>query len=100
MTRLYVYSTSEHTIGAWLQYSDKGGDHSVMVFRSYDDMIQFIVNMGIQRVAVVEYKQDTVPYSMRLDIQNIQDSIALAQSKRKGMKRIITVYSTALQSPI
>lgn len=100
MTRLYVYTQSDHSIGAWLQYSDNTADHSILSFNTYNDMIAFIVNMGIQRVAVVEHRQALLPHSIRLHCEDIQTSIALAQSKRKGMKRIITIYSTALQSPI
>lgn len=100
MIRLYVYSTAEHTIGAWLQYSDKSGDHSILTFRSHGDMIRFIVNMGIQRIGIVEYRQAMLPYGIRLDIQCIETSLAIAYATRKGRKRTITVYSSALQSPI
>lgn len=100
MVRLYVYSTSEHTIGAWLQYSDNSADHSILVFNTYNDMILFALNMGIGSIGIVTSRQALLPHSIRLHCEDIQTSIVLAQSKRKGMKRIITIYSTALQSPI
>lgn len=70
---------------------DNGRLVSDITFNGYSSMIDFIITMGIEYVAIHhKYNELAIP-SRRLYTDNIKDDIALSYATRKGRKRYIEV---------
>ena len=67
------------------------GHVASMLFSSYDELITFILEMGVTYVAVMHHNQSALAYGSRLDDQMIKDSIAQVQATRRGKNRRIDV---------
>ena len=78
-------------------YKTRDGYHGAlntyvhMLFPTYQDMIDFVLEVGVCTVLVETEKQQDVPYGYRLDVIGLRDSISVAQCSRKGRKRSIIV---------
>jgi hypothetical protein len=89
MIKLKVWAQGANEYRTILE--NERGHVASMTFRAYDELVCFILDMGVTYVAVMHHNQSALAYGTRIDDQMLKDSISVLQSMRRGKNRRIEV---------